>query len=191
MTLNSLWPAWLDHLIKHLKNQERLILLLAVGLQLVVLLAMIVLRATPLLLGESILVRVVPVDPRDFFRGDYVVLGYEFSRVPREGIEGLPKELSQTNKQTWLGQDVYVTLVQEEDKQHWRAKAVSIQRPTNGAYIRGTLTDFGRIEFGVEAYFVQEGEGKKYEEAMRTHQLSAELAVTEDGQAALQGLRIE
>lgn len=68
---------------------------------------------------------------------------------------------------------------------------MSVQRPTGGTYLRGTLTDFGRLAFGVEAYYVQEGEGKKYEEAIRQHRLSAELAVTESGQAVLQGLRIE
>jgi len=30
--------------------------------------------------GPSILVRVVPVDPRDLLRGQYLTLGYEFSR---------------------------------------------------------------------------------------------------------------
>ena len=32
--------------------------------------------------GETIRLRTVPVDPRDLLRGDYVILGYEISRIP-------------------------------------------------------------------------------------------------------------
>ena len=45
---------------------------------------MIALRAIPLLTGQTVLVKVVPVDPRELFRGDYVQLSYDFSRVPPE-----------------------------------------------------------------------------------------------------------
>lgn len=69
-----------------------LVFLGAVGFQVIVLAAMIGLRLTPLLTGDTILVRVAPVDPRDLFRGDHVVLAYEFSRVPAatEGLPGSP-----------------------------------------------------------------------------------------------------
>lgn len=190
-TIEGVWPTWLEHLITSLKSRERLLLLLAVGFQVTVLLSMIALRATPFLTGSTILVRVIPVDPRDFFRGDYVILGYEFSRIPPEGIAGLPEERSRANASQWLGKEVYVTLVPDTDGQHWRMETMSLQRPSEGTYIRGALTDFGRLAFGIEAYYVQEGEGKKYEEAIRNRQLSAELAVTSDGQAALRGLRVE
>ena len=53
------------------------------------------------------------------------------------------------------------------------------------------ITGPGRLEFGIEAYYLQEGQGSKYEEAMRDHRLAAEIAVTADGRAALLGLRIE
>jgi uncharacterized membrane-anchored protein len=49
----------------------------------------------------------------------------------------------------------------------------------------------GRLEFGIEAYYVQENTGRRYEEAIRDRKLTAELAVTSSGQAALKGLRIE
>jgi uncharacterized membrane-anchored protein len=47
------------------------------------------------------------------------------------------------------------------------------------------------MEFGIESYFVEEGTGRRYEQAIRDRHLSAELAVTSGGQAALKGLRIE
>ena len=77
--------------IEWLKERERAFLVVFAGFQVVVLLAMIFLRLLPLLTGETILLRVAPVDPRDFFRGDYVILSYEFSRTPRDEIEGIPQ----------------------------------------------------------------------------------------------------
>jgi uncharacterized membrane-anchored protein len=50
---------------------------------------------------------------------------------------------------------------------------------------------YGSLQFGIESFFVQEGSGHMYERAIREHKLSAELAVTSSGQAALRGLRIE
>jgi uncharacterized membrane-anchored protein len=183
--------AWLERLINQLKSRERLVLGIAVGFQIAVLLTMIALRATPLLTGSTILVRVVPVDPRDFFRGDYVMLSYEFSRIPSQGIEGLPQEPAQRNTREWLGRDVYVSLVPETDGRHWRTEKISLRPPASGVYLRGVIADFGRLSFGIEAYYVQEGTGREYEEAILNRRLSAELAVTEDGQAALRGLHID
>ena len=87
---------------------------------------------------------------------------------------------------------MYVTLVPEPDGHHYRGGAVSITPPPAGVKsIRGTLRDRSRIEFGIESYFVQEGKGKDYEDAIRSRRLSAEVALTPDGRAALRGLRIE
>jgi GDYXXLXY motif protein len=49
----------------------------------------------------------------------------------------------------------------------------------------------GSLQFGIESYYVQEGIGRRYEQAIRDRHLSAELAVTSSGQAALRNLRIE
>lgn len=171
-------------------GHERLVLLAAAGFQVAVLAGMGLLRLTPLLTGDAILVRAVPVDPRDVFRGDYVVLGYEFSNVPPGGIEGLPAA-DGTDERGWAGRPVYVTLEPEPDGRHWRGGRVSVTPPAGGKFLRGTLAAPGRIEFGIESYFVQEGKGREYERALRDRRLSAELAVTADGRAALRGLRID
>ena len=133
-----------------------------------------------------------PVDPRDLFRGDYVTLGYEISRVPPEGIAGLPAETARNRSPEWRGQIVYVTLLPENDGQHYRGGPVSAVRPSPGTrYIKGTLASPSLISFGIESYFVQEGQGKNYEAAIRDHRLWAEIALAPTGSAALRGLRIE
>jgi uncharacterized membrane-anchored protein len=173
-----------------LKARERKILLLTVTAQITILLAMIALRALPLVTGQTVLVRVEPVDPRDLFRGDYVILSYPFSRVPPDEIDGLSAEELRSRKKL-EGRAVYVPLVPDTIGGHMRAGKVSIERPSSGLFLKGHMKRYGSMEFGIESYFVEEGAGRRYEQAIRDHHLSAELAVTSSGQAALKGLRIE
>jgi uncharacterized membrane-anchored protein len=64
-------------------------------------------------------------------------------------------------------------------------------KPARGPFLKGQLQRYGSVKFGIEAYYVQEGTGRVYEHAIRDRKLSAELAVTSSGQAALRALRIE
>ena len=176
------WLAWL-------KQREHWLLAIGVLLQFVILLGMTVRHAAPLVFGNTLLLRVVPVDPRDLFRGDYVILSYDFSRRGGD-VEGLSGQ-SYHNRRDWQGQTVYVSLVPEDDGVHWRTDKISINRPATGTYLQGTISGWNRIECGIESYFVQEGTGLDYERAIRNRKLSAEVAVTADGQATLSGLRIE
>jgi uncharacterized membrane-anchored protein len=170
--------------------EERKILKYTVWAQLAILVAMIGLRAIPLLTGQTVLVRVQPVDPRDLFRGDYVTLSYEFSRIPSQGIEGL-STTRWGNGYDKQGRTVYVPLVKEDDGIHWRAAKVTLDKPPAAPFLKGQVTRYGQLQFGIEAYYLEEGTGHKYEQAIRERKLAAELAVTSGGQAALRGLRIE
>jgi uncharacterized membrane-anchored protein len=184
-------PAWLERVVGAWKGRERAILLAGIGLQMAVLVGMIATRAMPHLTGDAILVRVVPVDPRDMFRGDYVTLGYEFSRIPPGGIPGLPRDALHSRSSEWQGRAVYVTLVPEPDGKHWKASTYSLTQPPSGTYLCGQIGDFGRLEFGIESYFVQEGKGRQYEDAVRSRRLCAEISVAPNGQAGLKALHVE
>jgi uncharacterized membrane-anchored protein len=173
-----------------LKARERKILQITAVAQLLILLGMIALRAIPLITGQTVLVRVQPVDPRDLFRGDYVTLSYDFSRTPREGIDGLSdKERGSWSKME--GRTVYVPLVPDSIPGHLRAEKVTVVEPASGPFLRGQMSSYGRMEFGIESYYVKEGTGHVYEQAIRERHLAAELAVTAGGRAALRSLRIE
>jgi uncharacterized membrane-anchored protein len=174
-----------------LKARERKVLLVTVVAQLLILVGMIAARAVPLVTGQTVLVRVVPVDPRDLFRGDYVRLSYDFSRVPPQGVEGLSAIHSRSKRSLGEGRTVYVPLVADSDQVHWRAEKVTVVKPAAGPFLRGQMSSHGSLEFGIEAYYLQEGTGHRYEHAIRDRKLSAELAITSSGQAALKGLRIE
>ena len=47
-------------------------------------------RAAILRNGKEVLLKVEPVDPRDLLRGDYIILGYEISRIPVKMIANIP-----------------------------------------------------------------------------------------------------
>jgi hypothetical protein len=179
--------ARFGQIVEWFKARERPLLTITAAGQILVLAGMIVLRSIPYFTGQTVLLRVQPVDPRDMFRGDYVTLGYEFSRLPPGGIRGLPKPESPS----FRNQPVYVSLVAEPDGVHYRAGAWSTTPPLNGLYLRGTVVGSNRAEFGIETYFVQEGRGHDYEDAIRNRRLSAEVTVAPDGQAAVRALRIE
>jgi uncharacterized membrane-anchored protein len=156
----------------------------AVVFQLAVLLWMVVWHSRPLVASgsQTVLLRVVPVDPRDLFRGDYVTLSYEFSRTRPPGLPWNDRS----------GRTVYVALAPDRDGRHYHAAGSSLDPPPpgSGPFLRGTATEAG-LAFGIESYFVQEGKGKAYEDAVRRGKLWAEVAVAPDGRAALRGLVIE
>ena len=173
-----------------LKARERKVLKVTVAAQLLILVGMIALRAIPLVTGQTVLVRVQPVDPRDLFRGDYVILSYDFSRVPPQDIEGVSESESR-KRSKWEGRTVYVPLVPDTNRTHWRADKATVVKPASGLFLKGQMERYGSLKFGIEAYYVEEGTGLRYEQAIRDRQLSAELAVTSSGQAALRNLQID
>ena len=165
-------------------------------------LAMVYQRAEILRGGQEVRLEVVPVDPRDLFRGDYVILDYRISSID------LPKDSkSEFNR----GQKVFVTLRPEANGKA-KAVAISSERPAvSGAdiVIQGTVTapsvcPFNAaglrvcepgiravmVKYGLESYFVPQGEGKKIETTEKAR-LEVVAAVTPSGQSAIKRLLID
>src|SRR3989304_6996399 len=68
------------------------------------------LHAGTIFKGNVVLLKTIPVDPRDLMRGDYVVLRYE--------ITALSKELVRDGAKFQRGDAVYVGLA-KKDKKYW------------------------------------------------------------------------
>jgi uncharacterized membrane-anchored protein len=165
-------------------GRERAVILGAVLLQFAVLVAMITRNTVPYIGGQTVLLRVVPVDPRDLMRGDYVTLSYDISRMAPTMMGGhTPGDAS--------NRKVYVSLEAESDSRHFKGSAASFTRPPTGPYIQGAIAGGGQINFGIESYYVQEGQGHDYEKAVRERRLSAEVVLGYDGLPSLRGLVIE
>ncbi len=139
--------------------------------------------------GREIILPIVPVDPRDLFKGDYVQLGFPISTIPATATTGedMPR-LKQA----------YVTIEQQPDAS-WLAVAVSARRPATMAANQTALqarpaqwSDWShgpvRVRYGIERYYVPEGTGGDLEKLAREKKLSAIVAVDAKGRAAIKGL---
>jgi uncharacterized membrane-anchored protein len=123
--------------------------------------------------GDRVVLLVQPVDPNDPFRGEYVDLTYPISRLDTRGAEP--------------GTTVYVPL--RKRGQVWTGDHVVRERPEEGTFIRGRVANFG-VRYGIETFFVEEGQARKYERAIAERRLYAEVVLDDDGGGQLDELVI-
>jgi uncharacterized membrane-anchored protein len=163
---------------------------LAVGLQLLLLLALLGFHQFTLLTGQHIWLKTRPVDPRDMFRGDYVALRYDISTIPGSQVQSASFD---------RGSNIYVTL--KRDGRYWTVDQASTWPPEGGQlFLRGkvrysssahtanTMPDLD-VEYGIESYFVPEGQGQVYQR-LRSGSLAVEVAVDRTGRAAIRRVEI-
>ena len=161
-------------------------------LQIGFLVSMIAGRAAILRSGQDVVLEVRPVDPRDLLRGDYVILGYNISSIP---VDLFDAPLSKT--QDSAERSVYVRLKADEDGIWQPVAARYDEKPEPAAAegevdIRGTTSarwfeDSTQIplDYGIERFYVPEGEGKAIERDMSVRSFRMKVAVAEDGTAQI------
>jgi len=106
--------------------------------------------------GKEVLLKTVPVDPRDLFRGDYVVLRYDISRIDRTAFASNLGSIK-------FGDTLYVNIELDKDKVAHLVR-VSKTLPRDGTlFLKGKVISKNSrnitIEYGIESYFVPEGKG--------------------------------
>ena len=153
-------------------------------------------RAAILRDGREVTVKVEPVDPRDLLRGDYVRLGYEMSNIPVKLIGNVPTGATET-----AGGAIYVRLKKDADG-YWRAASASLDTPSDTplgpdeADIRGEVsvgwslaveTSLG-VDYGIERFYLPEGEGLAIEQDMRVRPFGVRLALGSDGTPQIKAL---
>lgn len=186
-------------MIPWLKNRVGLALVIVALAQTGVLAGMVADRVRLLKNGREITLPIVPVDPRDLFRGEYVRLGYDIGRVPARLLVGpLPRPntafyvtLQRQPDNTWVPVKLSRTWSKENgpDRIVLKARALSgglrlYHDPNNP-----NATYF--VRYGIESYFVPEGEGPKLEALARDKKLAARIAVSRSGNAAIKGLLVD
>ncbi|MEJ2100175.1 MAG: GDYXXLXY domain-containing protein [Desulfobacterales bacterium] len=176
---------------------RKLFIVLAVILQLVVLAYMAGEREFILHNGKVIHLRTAPIDPRDMFRGDYVRLNYEISRIPVNMIEGADR-----SAEIKKGSKIYVNL-KEGPNGLYEPVDAAFQEPQEGLYLTGRIPvayqklQTGNpiwVKYGIEAYFVQQGKGREMEKRLGSRTdiqvpLEMEIAVGPNGKAVIKGYR--
>ena len=153
-------------------------------------------RAAILRDGQEILLKVEPVDPRDLLRGDYVRLGYEITNIPVALLADIPEGAISTE-----AGDIHVRLKKQDDG-YWRAVGASLYRPQDNPPaageidLRGTISSGWSLEptasigvdYGMERYYLPEGEGLAIEKDMRVRPFGILAAVGGDGAPQIKAL---
>lgn len=157
-------------------------------------------RAAILRDGREVVLKTEPVDPRDLMRGDYVRLNYkDVSSIEKQLVVG-----------AWPVQDtttpVWLILAPGSDGV-FAAKAASFSRPDqvsadevvlkslpariSVAQPTGGLNSIGRLSFGIERYYVPEGEGLEIEKARNDGRTTVAIRVSENGEPQIARLMID
>jgi len=135
--------------------------------------------------GEVILLKTMPVDPRDLFRGDYVVLTYEISRLDSNNFPNRFPELNE-------GDIVYVEL--QKGEKYWTAVNIYKENP-NKTSIKGRVKNKHdnslNMEYGIESFFVPEGEGRELENARNANRLDVQVSIDKFGNAVIKNLLLD
>ncbi len=148
-------------------------------------------RASVLRSGHEIVLQTRPVDPRDLMRGDYVILGYDITSIDRKIVQGTPSDGSR---------NVYVALKPDAGGV-WKTSRASFTLFTDltseEVQIRGqstyAISDYPdailNMRYGIERYYVPEGEGRVIEDGQRDLEITAVVAVDDAGTAVMKALR--
>ena len=151
-------------------------------------------RASVLRSGQEVLLKVEPIDPRDLLRGDYVVVNYEIRNVPVAIVSNAP-----TDGTVERDTPIFVRLGKDNDG-YWRARSASLRapagQPADGEIdIRGTISSgpFGSelaygVGYGINRYYVPEGQGKAIEADMRERPFGILAAIASDGTPHIKAL---
>lgn len=167
----------------------------AILLQCVLLVLMVADRMQILREGREVTLQTQPVDPRDLLRGDYVVLRYDISQMPAGALAGKPA--AERNPIVFVKLAPNANGLYEAVSVH--AEPVAVTAPE--ILIRGrvsyscgsgrTFCDKLTIKYGLESYFVPEGEGRVLEQARNQQKLRVVAAVLPSGRAAIKRLLLD
>ena len=171
---------------------KKLAIIAAIVFQVAVLIYMAGQREYILAAGQTVYLRTAPIDPRDIFRGDYVRLNYEISTLAPDQFQE-----SIDYKNLRKGTPVYAQLL-PGPRNLAEFVAMSTQVPASEPFIRGRVRSAWsqqvNIKYGIEAYFVEQGQGLVLEEKRGDRNsiqipMEMEVALSSSGIAVIKGYR--
>jgi len=176
-------------------RRAALLLAIVVVLQTGSLIGMVAVKQVTLITGTPVLLKTEPVDPRSLFRGDYVQLNYAISTLDYAALDG--------DDGFRRHDDVYVVL--RRGPAYWEPVSIHREMPVHepgtvvirgeveytGAWIADANRDGIRVRYGIESYFVPEGEGREIELPRNSGHVAILVAVDDDGAAAIKAVLVD
>jgi uncharacterized membrane-anchored protein len=183
----------------------------AVAVQLLILLGMVVKSTYPLLLGTPVEMEVMPRDPRDLFRGQYVALRYDFNTIDSLS---LPNDLD-TGRVYSFGTPIYLTLKKDingycvpagmwhnipDKKLHNNLPVLKTILQNDVSLRINSYSTYLYLKAGIEDYFCSPQEAQTIEQAIFARgwdnenvpdslRVVATVFIAPDGQGRINGLR--
>jgi uncharacterized membrane-anchored protein len=169
-----------------MKRYIKLYIILAI--QILIIISMVASSYLIFLTGERVFLEVEPVDPRSLFRGDYVRLGYNFSQI----------DLNSVNHKLDSDYPSHIFISFKKTGDYWQPSIISdsIEAINNNhPFLKGKVTSVydNQIwaEFGIETYFVPEGQGKDIEKKISERKVIAEVYINKKGIARIKQLHFK
>jgi len=135
--------------------------------------------------GSEILLKTRPVDPRDLFRGDYVILRYDISTINTDALSYNDYDFKEDDK-------IYV-LLNVDNNRIGTLTNIDKNKPSEGIFIEGVVKSAYNnrlnVEYGIESYFVPEGKGREIERNLR--KIYTKVAIDNFGNAVIKSLVLD
>ena len=166
-------------------NKRKIWFTLAVAFQMVVLIVIAGSFYAIDVFGKEVTLTTEPVDPRDLFYGDYVILRYD--------IQTLDQSLWKEAKEPERNQKVFVKL--EPDGAIYTASGIYAHKPATASheivmqarflYERSFNHEYF-FDYGLERYYIPEGTGQDIEE--QREGMTVDILIAPWGQAKIKQL---
>ena len=157
-------------------------------------------RAWGLRSGVEVILETAPVDPRDFLRGDYVTLNYDISRVPVSTLVGGPPKES-------LNAQILSVRLKKQDDGYWgivESSFGALDPKPDTVVLKSLPVDYVSygdpadalqavisVDYGIERYYVPEGQGHDIEKARNDSRVAIAARVSSDGAAHIRTLLLD
>ena len=165
------------------------LLILVLALQSAWLLGTAAVQEHALATGKVILLETARIDPRDLLQGDYLILNYKISDVPKNLFSPL------VTKDLPNGTKIYVALAPTTNQFYVVVKASTNQFPPSAdeVLLKGrsawprwnAATNSIHVEYGLERFYVAEGTGNP------TGKLTAQVVVPASGRGRVKEVFVD
>lgn len=147
--------------------------LIAYGIPFLILGGMTIKPLLTTISGQDIMLETKPIDPRDLFRGDHVLLSLEIENAPFEKLH--PSVQKRLPTSDLYGDNKFekftVYSILNEQSGVYELKEVVLNKPKKGVYLKGSIHPLTAspqskdvtIQYDIDRYFVPENTGKELE----------------------------
>lgn len=167
---------------------------LAILFQISIIVYMVTASLMPLITGKEIVLRTVPIDPRDLLRGDYVVLNYSFNRL---GLDSIKNDIH--GERYKFGDELYIELEQKDN--YYEPVGLWKNPPENKTFMKVIVKHFygadtygfASLSGGIESYYTDSETARALERNAGGVSAITEVYVmiAPDGQARIKDVKIK